>query len=679
MFARFFEGIQSDLLLAVFAALVCALFRALFIWRFAPKESRRDWRRIRGCFNYGLRWGMDFNAYVFLIGMVLVSIPASFLPAYYDFAAYVRTGGIILYLIAVYIASFVNMIFYYHFHDVFNATVRLGRNADKNNLADIFFNQNHGGWIFAGVIPYCGVLGYAAYELCQMPKVSYTVVFDNPWLQYGVNFVVFALAVTLFYWLRYGGTLNHRNKPEWDEVPAYVKQDAFLGKMTMDALVAFELAWNHTISESLNHSDEEAQLIMGKVFTGINDWQQPWECFKRKAKGARIAKPRKIFLLFGESHGQAPFDSLYAKLNLMEGSQKFRRDPHTVAIDNFLPGGMISAPSLSSILSGIYDTDLEINEDIGFWRGTTPLAMAYQLHRLGYHTGFWYGGSLSWGSLEHFVPATGFDEYHGGPDICAQGAPRTWLGVYDHLFLDAAANMIEQSPEERFEFHFLYTTSNHGPYNMPYDEYGVDLERIMPDAPEELKKDKTMRRIMQGIWYADQALCKFIERMRAKYPDALFIVTGDHTTAGLIPYKYGVIERSEPTMREQVLTSFAMYHRELTPDMLANNTIGGHLNILPTLIELLAPAGHEYYSLFSSLTESINHVVTPYCWLTGDTIGDYRNKISQLLAVSEQMPIGKHGERFETERAAYSELSGYLVKHPELLISKQEKSIFLTN
>ena len=64
---------------------------------------------------------------------------------------------------------------------------------------------------------------------------------------------------------------------------------------------------------------------------------------------------------------------------------------------------------------------------------------------------------------------------------------------------------------------------------------------------------------------------------------------------------------------------------------------------------------------------------------TGDIIGDYRNKISQPLAVSEQMPIGKHGVRFETESVAYSELSGYLVKHLELLISKQEKSIFLTN
>ena len=77
MFTRFFEGIQSDLLLMLLAALVCALFRALFIKCYAPEKSRHDWHRIRGCFNYGFWWGMDFNAYVFLFLMVLVSMPAS--------------------------------------------------------------------------------------------------------------------------------------------------------------------------------------------------------------------------------------------------------------------------------------------------------------------------------------------------------------------------------------------------------------------------------------------------------------------------------------------------------------------------------------------------------------------------------------------------------------------------
>lgn len=676
MFADFFSGMQSDLLLALLAAFICAVFRAVFIGRFAPTGSKRDWRRLRGCFRYGFWWGMDLNAYVFLGGMVLVSLPAAFIPGFQQVGAQVRTGLFLLYLTAVYLASWGNMLFYYHFHDVYNATVRLGRNADKNNLADIFFNQNHGGWILAGLLPYWAVTGAAAYGLCQLPKIPY-IALANPWLQYGLNAVVFVLAVVFFYWLRYGGTLEHRNKPEWDEVPAFVKQDAFLGKMTMDGLVALKVAYKLHFSDALAHDDVQSQAILHKAFPQM-DWQQPWATFRHTAQGPKITKPRKIFLLFGESHGQSPFDSIYDSLNLMEGSKRFRQDPHTWALDNFLAGGLISAPALATILSGVYDADLELNENAVFWRGGSPTSMAYQLEKLGYHTAFWYGGALNWGSLEHFVPATGFAEYHGGPEICGEDAPRTWLGVYDHLFLNAAAERIEQSPADRYEFHFLYTTSNHGPYNMPYDEYGADLERIMPDAPAALKADKTLRRKMQGIWYADQELCRFVERMRAQYPDALFIVTGDHTT-GLIPYEYGVAGREGPSMRESWLTSFAMYHRELMPEMLAGNTIGGHLNILPTLMELIAPAGHEYHSLLPSLTQPLDRVVTPYCWLTREMVGNYADGQQQSLQVSREVLPVKHEVDFAEERAALSEFSGYLVKHPEFLIPKQEIAPSLPN
>lgn len=677
MFATFFSGLQSDLLLCLWAAVICAGFRALFIALHGPKESRQNRSRLLGCFRYGFWWGMDFNAYVFLAGMVLVSIPAAFLPLYQAVAAEVRTGLFMVYLTVIYLFSWANMIFYYHFRDIFNSLVRLGGNADKKNFADIFFNQNHGGWILAGFIPYALVTGAISYAICQMPKLPYVSV-SAGWGQYVLNAVVFVMAILLFYWLRYGGTFDHRKKPEWDEVPVDVKKDEFLGKMTLDALVAFELAWRSGLCESLQHTEEESRQIMSPILPAETDWQIPLEAFKRKAKGPKITKPRKIFFLFAESHGQAPFDEIYQKLNLMEASQRFRQDGHTVAINNFLPGGMVSAPSLASLLSGIYDTGLELNENRDFWQGHLPVSLPVQLRKLGYRTEFWYGGGLNWGSLEHFVPAMGFDAAHGGPDICEKDAPSTWLGVYDHLFLDAAAQRIEAGSAEDYEFHFLYTTSNHGPYNMPYDEYGADLERIMPEAPEALKRDKLTRRKMQGIWYTDQALCDFIQRMQEKYPDALIIVTGDHTT-GLIPYQFGVAGREEPSLREQVLTSFAMYHRELTPEMLAGNTIGGHLNILPTIVELLAPEGHEYYSLFSSLTEPLDHVVTPYCYLTKEVVGDYRSNTSQSLQVSREMLSLTKQTAFEEERAAYCELSGYFVKHPELLLRKQDLCNPLTN
>jgi phosphoglycerol transferase MdoB-like AlkP superfamily enzyme len=98
--------------------------------------------------------------------------------------------------------------------------------------------------------------------------------------------------------------------------------------------------------------------------------------------------------------------------------------------------------------------------------------MPLQMKKLGYRTEFWYGGGLTHGSMQHFVPKTGFDVCHAGPDFCGKDAPQTWLGVYDHVFLEKAAEVIAQSGEEP-TFHFLYTTSNHGPWNMPFDEYAL--------------------------------------------------------------------------------------------------------------------------------------------------------------------------------------------------------------
>lgn len=123
----------------------------------------------------------------------------------------------------------------------------------------------------------------------------------------------------------------------------------------------------------------------------------------------------------------------------------------------------------------------------------------------------------------------------------------------------------------------------------------------MSNAPESLLENAKMMKQMAGIWYADQTLIKFGEEMQAAYPDSLFVVTGDHTME-LIPFKCGVVDRTESNLREKVLTSFAMSHRELTADMLAGNTIGGHMNIMPTLFELIAPEGFSYYSIAKPLT-----------------------------------------------------------------------------
>ena len=673
-FSIFFEGIQEDFLLAVLPPVLCAVFRLAFVLVYAPEKSRRaGWRKWLECFRYGFWWGMDLNAYVFLALMVLVSIPAAFIPTYFSVSHTARVALLDVYCLALYLAFMGKMRFYYHFHDTFNQTVRLGANADKKNFADIFFHQNHGTLILLGIVPYlvlCSSLGLA---LTHVPKIPYLELASTS-MQYALNAVVFVFAVLVFYWFRYGGTLRHRLKPEWDEVPQQVKDDEFMSKAVIDDLVALKLVFRQHVSEALQHNDAEAtQIIAPLVPTEQQfDPREPWAMLRRTAHGALIKQPRHVFFLLGESHGQAPFDSFYDHLHLMAASKEFRAEPHTLALNNFMSAGMISQPSLTSLISGLYDADMELNENVDFWHGTLPLALPVQMKRLGYRTVFWYGGALTWGSLLHYLPAAGFDEYYGGPDFCPADSPRTWLGVYDHIFLGEAARKIKAEDTEKPTFHFLYTTSNHGPYLMPYEEYGFDADKVMPKIADRLRHDKKTWRRLAGIWYADQALIHFVREMREVYPDSLFIVSGDHTT-GLLPFDYDIVPRDEANMRESLLTSFAMSHPELTPDMLAGNTIGGHMNILPTIMELVAPAGFEYYSLMPPLTESIDHVVTPYCWMTRDTIGDYRSGLAQQLApAAGELPVERM-TRFQAERDAWCELTSWMVRHPELLVSREAK------
>ena len=107
----------------------------------------------------------------------------------------------------------------------------------------------------------------------------------------------------IYYWLHYGGTLNHRNKPEWDVVPTIVKEDIFFAKATIDDLEALKLVLKTPLTAAQMKSDEELVEDVNHLMPR-SDWQtldNPLHAFKRVAKGARITKPKHIFLIVGES------------------------------------------------------------------------------------------------------------------------------------------------------------------------------------------------------------------------------------------------------------------------------------------------------------------------------------------------------------------------------------------
>ncbi|MCR5176921.1 MAG: LTA synthase family protein, partial [Anaerovibrio sp.] len=88
----------------------------------------------------------------------------------------------------------------------------------------------------------------------------------------------------------------------------------------------------------------------------------------------------------------------------------------------------------------------------------------------------------------------------------------------------------------------------------------------------------------------------------------------------------------------------------------------------PTIMELIAPKGFEYYSIKPSLLEPIDHIVTPYSWMTREIIGDYKDRLREQLAESAEPVRTETGvEEYAEERSALQDITGWLFRHPELI------------
>lgn len=667
MFEQFFLSVQQDIKLFLCFPILCAIFRAIFIAVHKPYPSiSGKGKALLYCFRYGFWWGMDINAYVFLLSLLIVTLPGLFIPFWAQHGDIIRLILGLIYAIILYCAFIGKMIFYAQFHDIFNNIVFLGKKAEKHNLLDVFFNQYHGTCKLLLLIPYTLLVSWGIDMMLSLPAISYPQ-FSGA-VYYLFNVAIVLVLTALFYFCRYGGTFMHDNKPEWDTIPAVVKEDPFLSKATVDDLIALKMLRHHPMNETMQLSDTE-NLARVKPFIeenggSVQSFDDAIQAFLHEAKGPKIAKPSHIFLIVGESYSQPYFGPAFTDLHIADEGKKLMADPHTASIPTTLSAGIISRPSIVSLMSGIFDAGLELNEREEFWHGTMPTALPLQLRKLGYETNYWYGGSLSHGNFTHFAPACGFDHAYSATDICAPDAPRSWVGIYDHIFLEKAAELIKKD-NHLPQFHFIYTTSNHGPYKMPLRKLGFEAEKIM-NVQQDVLDEKIIPKVLGTYWYSDRAINQFIDEMKSAYPDSLFIVTGDHG-AQCSELQHTSFMKREYTFRELHSPILMFHHRELTKDSLANNPIGGHMNILPTIFELIAPKGFQYYSLFDSLTEPVDYCVTPYHWATRESIGACNAAYHQLLSAKAGGDVQQGATPYGSLCAAEKSLTAYLLQHPELL------------
>ena len=433
----------------------------------------------------------------------------------------------------------------------------------------------------------------------------------------GVLIVLFGLFV------RFGGSFTYARGINWEN--AGVTTDNFLNECILDdaqalyraRAMAKRMEAGEIFGVDANKILESAQFIaVNKTLTEQN--LAPY--LERKAPGERIPKPKHIFIILGETFMQWPMLGKYDELLIAEGIKSLIAEENCYYSRNFMPNGDFTSTAITGLVTGLPDVNIKVNYQARTYDKLYITAMAPAFRELGYKVDFWYGGMPSWDSIAKMSLAQGFDNFYGYPDF---NAPKqtTWGTKDENLFNALLAHL----PDEPPTVHLIMTTTNHPPYNLDLAIEGYDVQAVT----EALKKmpyvdDVNQLAIELGhYWYMDEVITNFIRATSERYPESVFVVTGDHAIR--------CDPSTHPTIFEHQSVPFVLYGAGITKEILPPDAVGDHISIVPTLIELIAPKDFAYYSIAPSLFNSDGVGFNNLAFVTSKVAGEIDSDVMELL------------------------------------------------
>lgn len=604
---RFFKNIQQDLKLFLFTLLVLCLYRLVFVAvlnRYL--DSATTLQDIITAFFYGFRLSLKSAGIVALLTFISCTLASAMLGG--------NKAEKIRYYLGCCYAALLTLLFharipyYQEFHSAFDQFVF---NAFKDDTGALFITlvkqYQLPTRLFSVLI--------LSFLLSKVLKAFLsTKNFSSPYFSHFSRNLIFRTAVIVMIaafmiFVRFGGSFTYAKSIHWEN--AAVLRDSFLNEAILDDVQALYRAYiSYDRLRSAKGLDikqdkigEYGALLAGRQITAASID----EYLRKEASGPKIEKPRHIFIIIGESYAEWPLLDKYKGLNIANGLKNIASKDNAATAAAFLPAGSGTAQAVNGIITGLAEVNLYPNYQPESYKKPYATAIAAQMKKLGYTTFFWYGGFSSWQKIKDIALAQGFDYFYGCNDLQA-GSGNSW-GMEDRYFLTAVADKIT---DDRPTFHVILTTSNHPPYTVNLAQEGFD-ESIITGVPDSFKSEKDWKEKLGHFWYADKAIANFIHTVTTKHPDSLFAITGDHADRMNI--------EPSPSLFERYAVPFILYGKGVNKSLIPDNAAGTHLSIAPTLIELIAPKGFEYYSLNESLTKGNTIGANHNLWVDSTTIG----------------------------------------------------------
>lgn len=370
---------------------------------------------------------------------------------------------------------------------------------------------------------------------------------------------------------------------------AAVTSDDFVNKIIINPFRSL----NNAISDynDINKSDDKNPF--GELPDTIkNNFSLIQETIKKEtdSTSAKI-KPKQIFLVVMESYDSWPLMEEYKDLNISSNLQKIKNKG--VSFTNFLPAANSTMNSLGAIITGVPYCGVNIS-NIGSQR-SFPGSIFKQFKNLGYETNFFFTVYSSWQNLGNFSKKQGVDNVYDGT---SSKAPKGIWGINDeNLF----KNVISKVDTTKNSLNIILTMSYHTPYEEDVYAKGFTYKTI-DDLPKKYREiyneDKMPFNVLGHLWYADKTLGEFVEKAENKYSNSLFAFTGDHFGRRFI--------NGNPTLYQTSSVPFILYGKNLPTNEIRTNP-GSHIDITPTLIDLITTKKEPFYGFGNSLLNKNNN------------------------------------------------------------------------
>ena len=633
---RFFIGIQHDLQLFLFVLILLEVYRGLFIFFMSNYMNETSGAaQIATAMFAGLRLSLKTAGAVTLISFLFVTI-----------------GGLnsrlrlLIGIIASLIFSMLFMLrfpYWRAFQSTFGMEIVQGFHDDIFSIIVTLIQEYGIIWRFL-VALILTIICIAVLSRLLLIKTFPLPELDDLKKKIGFTAGLCAGIFLFGLFVRFGGSFTYGNGINWEN--AGVTNDVLLNESILDDAQALYRARSMAVRMEAGEISGvnpdniavAAQIIaVNKEITEKN--LAPY--LERKAKGERIQKPKHIFIILGETFMQWPMLGKYDELLIAEGIKSLIAEENCYYSRNFMPNGDFTSTAITGIVTGLPDVNIKINYQERTYEKLYITAMTPPLRELGYNVDFWYGGMPSWDSIAKMSFAQGFDKFYGYPDF---NAPKetTWGTKDENLFNALLAHLDEESPT----VHVIMTTTNHPPYSLDLAAEGFDVNAEI----ETLNKFPNIDDVNQlaielgHYWYMDEVIVNFIHAARAKFPDSLFVVTGDHAIR--------CDPSTHPTIFEHQSVPFVLYGAGITKEILPPDAVGDHISIVPTIIELIAPKDFAYYSIAPSLFDSDGVGFNNSTFLTATVAGQIDSDVIELLphiASNELNDVNLNNERAHAE------------------------------